>query len=92
MGRQPLLEPVRRPDERLVTLLAEMLRSALSWEQEHGVSPKVAEGVAERALTGMPKGVHSVPSWPWKLRIMKGGKGNGFNSDSGQERPPADDI
>mgnify|MGYP001612726748 CR=1 FL=1 len=88
MGRQPLRESAPRPDERLVAIVAEMLRSALAWEQEHGIPLKVAES----ALTGMPKGIHCVVDRSRKLHVLKGGKGNGFDSYGGQEWPPADDL
>ena len=70
-----------QPD-RLVIVLADMLRSALTWEQNHGQPPP--DGYDD-ALTGTLRGVYTD-----KARNRRGGKGHDDHKNSEKDEPHDD--
>lgn len=54
--------PVSPDGRRLVEILADMLRSALAWEEDHRVASENAESVPDNPLTGIPCRIHC-PRW-----------------------------
>lgn len=67
----------------LATILADMLRCALTWEQNHGQLPP---GDCEGALTGTLRGVYNS-----KTRTSRGGKQHDHDKDT-QETKLNDDL
>ena len=80
--------PVTQEAQRLVEILAVMLRSALAWEEEHGEDADAAESDDTSSLTRVPPGIHYPKEQP-HLRLMKRGKEDErYNPD--QDRREAD--
>jgi hypothetical protein len=56
--------PVTANSERLVDILADMVRSAIAWEEQYG-EPPVCENHDRNALTGIPRSIqlaaHNMP-------------------------------
>ncbi|MBI4311716.1 MAG: hypothetical protein HY681_08030 [Chloroflexi bacterium] len=75
--------------ERLVKILADMLRSALAWEREHGQPENCAQTEAPNALTGIPRRIHcGRRSARRRLQVIKGGKSDGDDPEGGDQASP----
>ena len=65
-------------DSRLAEILADMLRSALAWEEDHGIASEIAESVPDSPLTGMTLHIHC-PQEQHGLRLIERGEEDGSN-------------
>lgn len=76
-------EPPKVADrQRLAEILADMVRSALAWEEEHGEPASKDElhnnqKSPSNALTGIPHRIHCPPHGGPPLKLIKGGKDDG---------------
>lgn len=77
-------QPVFQDGQSLAAILANMVRSALVWEENHGKPQEVSQSGGLDALTGVPLGVCCQSNGT-------GGKGNG-HGDHEQERPQPDHL
>ena len=76
--------PVSPDGQRLVEILADMLRSALALEEDHGLASEIAESVPDSPLTGMTLHIHC-PQEQHRLRLIERGEENG-STDPDKER------
>ena len=64
-----------RLEDRLVVILAQMVRSVMSWEEEHGLPSRAPESEGPNGLTPIPRRIH------WSLQEpIDGGQEDG-NAD-----------
>lgn len=86
MVARPLSTMGHQEGQRLVNILADMLRSALAWEAAHGRPSGLAQTGAENALTPAPRRIHS-GHWSARkgLRAIPGGKAHGNGIEAGSQ-------
>ena len=75
-----------KPQVPLVDILADMVRSALAWEAEHGEPPQPDGDRTANALTGILQAYTLPPH-----EISAGG-GNHDHDDNSEERAQADNL
>ena len=62
-GRPSILQsmPVSVDGQRLIDILADMIRSALAYEEEHGLALRATQIGRRSGLTGRPRCIHCPP-------------------------------
>ncbi len=58
----------------LIDILKSMLRSALAWEEEHGIPNEVSRDRNSDGLTCIPSRINCVPDGGPSLKLIKGGE------------------
>ncbi len=58
----------------LIDILRSMLRSALAWEEEHGIPNESSQDKNSDSLTCKPSRINYVPDGAPPLKLIEGGK------------------